>query len=144
MDLPWEERPSDSPLIEAVWRNESTQPGPFISMAESQFELVVTCLRGRSFITARGPTTAASPAYSPADAEFVGIVFRPGVFMPGPPAPLLTQHQDLNLPEATGRSFWLDGSAWEYPDFENADTFVDRLTRLGLLVRDPLVTAVLE
>ena len=68
MDLPWEERPSDSPLVDKIWRNESEQPGPFISMAESQLELVVTSLRGRRFVTVRGPATAASPAFAPGEA----------------------------------------------------------------------------
>src|SRR5690606_30162566 len=45
---------------------------------------------------------------------------------------------------AAGRAFWLHGAAWEFPDFENADTFVERLVRQGLLVSDPLVAAVLR
>ena len=32
----------------------------------------------------------------------------------------------LFLPEATGNSFWLNGSVWELPTFENADTFIAR------------------
>src|SRR5262249_30750084 len=51
---------------------------------------------------------------------------------------------DVTLPGAATRSFWLNGSAWEYPDFDNADTFVDRLVRKGLLVRDPAVAAAVE
>src|SRR5512142_1721174 len=109
MDLPWEERPSDSPLVDNVWRNESEQAGPFISMAESQLELVVTRLRGRRFITLRGQTTTATPAYTPEDADFVGIVFKPGVFLPKTPPSMLMERHDLNLPEAAGNSFWLDG-----------------------------------
>jgi methylphosphotriester-DNA--protein-cysteine methyltransferase len=50
----------------------------------------------------------------------------------------------VNLPGVTGRSFWLQGSAWEYPDFENAETFVTRLLRAGVLARDPAVGAALS
>jgi len=144
MDLLWEERPSESPLVEAVWRNETEQPGPFISMAETQFELVVTIFRGRSFVTVRGPTTTATPAYAPADSRFLGIVFRPGVFLPDLPASIFLERPDLNLPEAASNSFWLNGSAWQYPTYENADTFIDQLVREGLLTSDPLVSSVLE
>jgi methylphosphotriester-DNA--protein-cysteine methyltransferase len=47
------------------------------------------------------------------------------------------------LPEAVGKSFWLKGSAWSFPDYENADTFVDQLMREEVLAYDPLVNAVL-
>lgn len=50
----------------------------------------------------------------------------------------------VNLPEAASKSFWLNGSAWQFPDYENAETFVDRLAREGLLVREPVVDAVLR
>jgi methylphosphotriester-DNA--protein-cysteine methyltransferase len=41
-----------------------------------------------------------------------------------------------HLPAALDQSFWLDPSAWELPSFDNADVFVDRLARQGLLARD--------
>jgi AraC-like DNA-binding protein len=143
MDLICEERPSDSPFVETIWRSRSEHAGPFISMAESQHSLVVTSYKGRRFITLRGPAAKAMPAYTPQDAEFFGIQFKPGAFMPDLPASMLVERQDLNLPEAAADSFWLKGSAWQYPDFENADTFLDWLVRDGLLVRDPVVEAVL-
>ncbi len=144
MDLTCEERPSDSSFVQTVWQSRSDVGGSFISMAESQCSLVVTRYRGRAFLTLRGPSTAATPAFNPPDAEFSGIVFNPGVFMPHLPAGMVSEGHDLGLPEASGDSFWLQGAAWQYPDFENADTFVNRLAQAGLLVRDPIVAAVLQ
>jgi len=143
MDLICEERPSDSPFVETIWRSHSEYAGSFISMAESQQSLVLTRYRGRRFLTLRGPSAKAVPAYNPPDAEFFGIQFKPGVFLPHLPASMVAERHDLSLPEASGDSFWLNSSVWEYPDFENADTFVDWLVRDGLLVRDPIVEAVL-
>jgi hypothetical protein len=48
------------------------------------------------------------------------------------------------LPEASSQSFWLGSSAWQFPNYENADTFVDRLVHRGLLVCDPVVDAALQ
>ena len=48
------------------------------------------------------------------------------------------------LPGAASHSFWLKGSAWQFPDYDNAETFVDRLVRDDVLVRDPVVNAVLQ
>jgi hypothetical protein len=63
--------------------------------------------------------------------------------------PLLQPHDlrnrnDVTLPHATNQSFWLQGSAWEYPSFENAETFVNRLVHAGLVVADRSVEAALH
>lgn len=50
----------------------------------------------------------------------------------------------LNLPEAIRQSFWINGSAWQFPDYANAETFVDKLVREGLLVHEPIVDAALR
>jgi AraC-like DNA-binding protein len=50
----------------------------------------------------------------------------------------------VTLPGASARSFWLNGSAWEYPDFENADVFVAWLVRNGVIARHSSVDAVLR
>jgi AraC-like DNA-binding protein len=144
MDLTCDERPSDSPFVETIWYSQSEQAGPFISMAETQCGLVVTKHRGKAVITARGPAIRATPAYSPGEAEFLGILFKAGVFMPEVPPKTIMNRHELNLPEATSKSFWLNGSAWQFPTYENADTFIDRLVREGLLVCDPVVEDVLK
>ena len=141
MDLTCEERPSHSPLVAAVWRNQTEQPGSFISIAQPLWEMVVTRHNGTTTLTVRGPETRATRAYAPADAEFFGILFKPGAFMPTLPARMVMDRRDLNLPEAGDKSFWLNGRAWKFPDYENADTFVDWLARDGLLVHDPVVDA---
>lgn len=96
-------------------------------------------------LTVRGPETKVTPMdYTSTGAEFLGIDFKLGAFIPHfPPGKLLDQN-DVNLPEAGSQSFWLHGSAWQFPDFENVDTFVNRLIREGLLVHDPVVDAVVQ
>ena len=144
MDLMCDERPSDSPFVDSIWRSYSEHGGAFISMAEIHCGIVVTKYNGRTILTVRGPETRATPAYCPAGAEFIGIQFKAGAFMPDLPAKRVMDRRDVNLPEATSKSFWLNGSAWQFPDFENADTFVDWLVRDDLLVHDPVVDAVVQ
>jgi AraC-like DNA-binding protein len=101
--------------------------------------LVVTRHRGHIFATLRGPETKATVADCPAEGEWLGIRFRLGTFMPRHPAHSLIDRRDQNLPAASRDSFWLDGSQWQFPEFENADTFVARLARNGVIVRDRTV-----
>jgi hypothetical protein len=144
MSLLFDERPSDSPLIEKIWYSRSEAAGKFTSTAEPYSEIVITRYRDRTTLTVRGPETIATPADIPPDAEFFGIVFKLGTFMPNLPAKLLLNRKDVTLPEASRKSFWLNGMAWRFPDFHNTEVFVDRLVRDGLLVHDSLVSDVLR
>src|SRR6516225_1751944 len=56
----------------------------------------------------------------------------------------LRDHKDVTLPGASSSSFWLNGSAWQYPDFENAETFVQRLAKAGVISRDSTIDAALR
>jgi AraC-like DNA-binding protein len=141
--LVFEDRPSDSPYVERVWRSRSTRAGRFLSVAASHCELVITSHRGETRVTLRGPETKVSFAECPADAEWLGIRFALGSFLPSHPARTLLDRNDVELP-ATSRAFWFQGSAWEPPDFENAESFVARLVGAGLLVRDTAVSAALR
>ena len=144
MDFVFQERLSDVPFVERVWRTESHRAGSFISAAASQWEIAVTTYRGKTNLTVRGPATKASPADFPADAEFFGIVFKLGTFMPHLPTIDRLDRNDHTLPEASNKSFWLNSSVWQLPDYDNADTFVKQLVHDDLLARDSVVDAVLQ
>ena len=144
INLPCEERGSDSPFVERVWYSRSDGGGSFISTAASHSEMVVTRYQDRTILTVRGPETRATPAFCPPDTEFCGIVFKAGAFMPTFPASMLMDRRDLNLPLASSQCFWLNGSAWQFPNFENADTFINRLVGDGLLVHDGVIDVALR
>jgi AraC-like DNA-binding protein len=141
--LTFEERLSDSPFIERVWRSRSTSAGWFLSIASTHCEVVVTRCKGEVFLTLRGPEKRATVAQCPSDGEWIGVRLRLGTFMPHLLPCDLIDRRDVTLPTATSRSFWLRGSAWEYPTYANAETFVTRLARQGLIVRNPIVDRML-
>jgi AraC-like DNA-binding protein len=136
----FEERPSDSSFVETIWRTRSESAGSFISRAVSHWEIVVTKQDGKTTLTMRGAETKATTAPCPANAEFFGIQLKLGTFMTHLPMSRLTDCA-ITLPEATSQSFWLNHSAWQFPSYDDADMFVDRLIRDGLLMRDAIVNA---
>lgn len=139
------ERPSESTFVETIWHARCACPGMFISVAATHWEMVVTRYHGNTTLTVRGPETTATPLqYQWVGAEWLGIRFRLGAFMPLLLPQTLRDRRDVNLPEATHTTFWLHGATWEFPTYENADTFVDRLTRENLLACDPIVDTVLQ
>jgi AraC-like DNA-binding protein len=138
-----EARSSRSPLVAQTWQARSEPEGVFISVAATHWEMVVTRQGGQARLTVRGPETRATAVPIPQDAEFFGIEFSAGTFMPDLPPGLLVD-RTLTLPQVSDRSMWLDGSAWGLPGPDDADVFVDRLARAGLLVHDPIVAEALH
>jgi hypothetical protein len=126
---------SDSDFIEKAWRCHSVPEPEFISVATSHWHIVVTAQDGRRQLTLRGPETRATVTAIPADTEFFGIVFKLGTFAPAMPLARLVDRA-VALPAARRNSVWFDGSCWEIPTPDNADVFVDRLVRQGIVVRD--------
>lgn len=141
MFLVFEERLSDSPFVERIWRCHSERAGTFHSIAMNNWEMVVTRLEGKISLTVRGPETKATSVYCPADGEWIAIRFKLDTYMPHLPPSRLVDSA-VTLPEATRHSFWLHGAAWPFPSYDNADTFVERLVRDGLIVREPAIAAV--
>lgn len=99
--------------------------------------------RGAVDLLVVGPWTAAGVITYTEGAELLWIKFKLGAFLPSMPV----SHQldtETVLPGAASQSFWLDGSAWQFPDYDNVETFVDWLAHAEALARDPIVNAVLQ
>ncbi|MBE2271512.1 MAG: helix-turn-helix domain-containing protein [Anaerolinea sp.] len=131
--------------VDLVWHTRTERAGSFTSSAAASWELVFSQFQGETIVAARGPETKATQADFPADAEFFGITFKLGAFMPHLPIKTMLDRQDVILPQAgSRRSFWLNGSAWELPTIENVDVFISRLIRQDILVRDREVESALH
>jgi len=144
MFLVIEERLSELPCVERVWTAHNEQADEFLSVAAATCELVVSRYRDQTFLTVRGPETRMTTIDCPAEGQWLGIRFKLGTFLPQFPPTSLSDRRDVTLPDASTRSFWLNGSAWEYPTFENADSFVARLLENGIVVRDRTVEAIVR
>jgi AraC-like DNA-binding protein len=138
MEFDFEYLATDSPYIHTIWRTQSEHTGTMISQAGYLWEMVFTRLQGKTTVSIRGPETKASLAPVPPAEEFFGIAFQLGVFMPSLPVSKLVDTA-IHVPESPNKTFWLHGAAREIPTYENADVFVDRLVREGLLTQDPIV-----
>ena len=143
MALETEDRASDSPYVARVWRSQSSGVERMTSVATSTWELVFWEQYGRVHAAVGGPETAATAALVPDEAESLGITFSHGTSMPHLPVPRLVD-EHLPCPHVTAKGFVLRGEEWALPDFENAEVFVDRLVREGVLLRDPLVPDAIE
>jgi AraC-like DNA-binding protein len=145
MSIIHEERFSDSPYVETVTRGWTLSNGSTIRPAEVNWHMVFVrdASRGRAHPLVVGAQTMSGVASWGEGAEILWIKFKLGTFMPDLPAKDFLNAEPL-LPGASSQSFWLKSSAWQFPDYENADTFINKLVRDGVLISDPLVNAALK
>lgn len=143
MHIQVEERLSDSPFIERVWRGQTGESGEFTSIATSHWSMVVWEENGQSNIALRGPETVATSAPVPEDSASFGVIFKLGVVMQHLPVPQLVDNH-IDLPKSACQSFWLKNSTWQLPDYDNVDIFVNRLMREDVLSYDPTINNILQ
>lgn len=145
MTIIYEERSSDSPYIETVTRGWTVSDGSTIRPAEISWHMVFVrdASRGRAHPLLVGPLTTAGVVAWGEGAEILWIRFKVGTFMPHLLARDLLD-VETHLPEAAGQSFWLKGSAWQFPDYDNVEMFINRLVREEILLSDPIVNAALQ
>lgn len=143
MSLIFEERLSDSPFIEKVTHGWTVEEGSTIRPAEINWHMIFTKYEGSLHPLLVGPLTSSDVVSWGEGAEIVWIKFKLGVFMPHLPTKTYLDSEKI-LPDASSKSFWLKGSARELPDYENVETFIDRLVRDDELVHDPVVSAALQ
>jgi AraC-like DNA-binding protein len=141
MSLISKERSSDSPYIEKIGHFVAENKYSHTCPAGMLSNMLIVNYLGKMSMTVWGPETKPGLMTYPKDAEFLFIRFKLGIFMPTLP---LKKDTATFLTDAASQSFWLDSRAWQFPDYDNADTFVDWLVREGLLMREPLVDTVLQ
>src|SRR4051812_34288284 len=98
MTFVFDYRPSDSSFVDSIWRARSECAGSSVSVAATHWEMVVTRYRGETTFTVRGPETMATPLpYQWVGAEWLGIEFKVGTFMPHLPPQKVMDRRDANL-----------------------------------------------
>jgi hypothetical protein len=138
-----EGRPSDSPYIKGIWHGHTEGVYTPVCPAAAEWNLFLQRKNGRVRVLFEGPLTRAKSKLETDDTEFCVIRFKAGTFLPFLPIRKFLD-ADAILPGASRDSFWMHGAAWEFPRYEDAESFVSRLVREGTLLHDPVVSAVLR
>ncbi len=143
MGFIYEERLSDSLYVETITRGRTASNGSTIRPAESHWHMVFVRWNGSVHSLVAGPLPTAGVVSYTEGAEILWIKLKLGTFMPHLPVRNLLD-RETTLPNAASQSFWLNGSAWQFPDYDNVETFIDRLVHEDVLVCDPIINAVLQ
>jgi AraC-like DNA-binding protein len=143
MSFSYEDRLADTPFAQTVWHTQSEGDDCYIASADSSWDMLVLGYESRKNLFVTGPNTKATPILYKEGMEKLGIRFKVGTFMAQLPLYTLVNSM-TTLPNATHSSFWLGDVAWQFPNFDDADLFIERLEHHGLITRDPFIEAIVE
>lgn len=143
MSIIFEDRESDSPYIDTISKGRTVGSGSKIRPAECSWHMVFTKVNDRFYPIYVGPLRTSGLVSFTEGVEILWVKFKLGTFMPHLPIRNFLDVETM-LPDASAKSFWLKSSAWEVPTYDNVETFVDRLVRNEILVRDTMVDAALQ
>lgn len=113
------------------------------SVASETWGLVFWEEEGTPRAAVVGPESRTATAPVPWEASFVGVQFTVGTSLRMADMDTLVDG-GITLPDVSSHSFWLDGRRWQTPDADDVEILVDHLVRHGVLVRDPVVTEMLD
>lgn len=143
MAIEFDDRPSESPYIERVWRSRSDAIDRMTSIATAHWTLVAW-RAGRSWrVAVQGPETDATTAPVPTETEFVGIRLSLGTTLERLPIGRLVD-DGAEFTDVSRESVRIFGHPMPLPGYDDAEDLVRRLARAGVVVRDPVVSDVLR
>lgn len=144
MGFTYEEKLSQLPLVDFIWRTQDLAEGVYVASADARWDMIFTrshdgktrsLLCGPAFKTARVP-------YSPGN-KHIDICYKPwAIFTDIPITAML--NVTIALPMPSDDTFVMQGITWKMPIHENVDQFVAEQEKRGLLKADPIIRDVLE
>ncbi|HEX6462564.1 MAG TPA: helix-turn-helix domain-containing protein [Candidatus Saccharimonadales bacterium] len=136
-------RKSDSPYIESLWEGVAQNGGIHLTAADATIDIACLKRRGTTHLFLSGPASKVQVEQFEAGDEVLTIRLRTGVYLPFIAGARLAD-TDTFLPNAGSKHFWLHGSRIAFPNFDNAEIFIEQLAMLGLLSRNISLENALE
>lgn len=122
MAIVFEDRPSDGPLVERVWRSHSDAQQWMTSVASAHWTLVAWRYGPGRRVAVQGPEQGAWSAPVPVDTEFVGIRLALGTRLAQLPTDRLVDDA-VEFPDLFGDSMRLWGRTLPLPHHDDAETW---------------------
>ncbi|MDB5542369.1 MAG: hypothetical protein JWQ89_4096 [Devosia sp.] len=136
-------RPVDSPFVESISSIRFVADGSTLMQPDGCWDIAVIKRGDDRLVLRTGLTTRPVVYEYAAGDELLVISFKPHSFMPLMPGKVM-RDEGVMLEKFGRGGFWVGTDVREIPTFENADVFVERLVRDGIVASNELVASVVE
>lgn len=131
-----------SPYARSVSLTRFATAGEMWVFPDNCWDVVVIRREGGLVVLRTGLTTRPDAVpHQPGD-EILTISFRPSTFMPLMPGEAM-RNEGVMLERFGRRDVWIGRAVREIPTFENAESFVERLARDGIIESNDLVGSII-
>ena len=130
--LLWQERPSDSPIVESIWTCNTPVAISRTVIADPCITISLVKINGHREVVIEGPKTKPHRTLLPAGYTCTGVRLKLGVCLKN----LLTQKltdASFTFPANSESQFQLGGVTLQFPDFTHAEQLIDQLHDLKFL-----------
>jgi AraC-like DNA-binding protein len=131
-ELTWLERTSNSEFVASVWSCSTSAATTRTILADPCISIALVSKGDNMQVVLRGPETKPSREHLASDYACLTIRLQPGVLLRGFPAQRLIG-SSFALSVNAARQFRLEGTRFQFPDFDNAELLIDQLHKLGYL-----------
>lgn len=143
MSFFYEQRPSQSELVEAIWKSTDVSDGVYVAPADGCWDLIFTTRDGQTKVLFSGPTTKPTDVLYQSGNTNVGIRFNPAAFMTVVSAHTMQDRVSV-LPMTLNGMFVFMEYTFAVPTYESADDLVHALKARGLMNQDRVIHDKLE
>lgn len=133
----------DSPFVESISAVRFETTGTTLMQPDGCWDIAIIKRGDDSMVLRTGLTTQPVVYEHEAGDEQLVISFKPHSFMPLMPGDIM-RDEGVMLEKFGRGGFWIGTEVREIPTLENADVFVERLVRDGIVDSNELVASVVE
>lgn len=134
-NLTWRERQSDSDFVASVWTCIAREATTRTVLADPSISLSLVKEAGKTIVILAGPETRPRSKSLAEDYACMTIRLKPGVLLKGFPVQEFV-NKSLTLSVDAGSRFWFDGTPLQFPEFDDAELFINQLQKQGYLSRE--------
>ena len=133
----------NSPFVQSISRTTFSTAGMTLMRPDNCWDFAIIKRGDEVLILRTGLTTRPDSVEHAAGDEILAISFRASTFMPLLPGDAML-NRGLFLEKFGRADMWIGPDVREIPNFDNADVFVERLVRDGIIANNDLVQSVVD
>ena len=143
MSFTYEDKVIDSLFVDKIWHTYATSDGIYTASLDGNWDIIITKMKSGVTVYVNGVGKGAAQVPYTAGTEYLGIAFKPGVFLQDLKGKDIVDSQHV-LTKDNNAYVQIGEHFFEIPTFDTAEDFVSKLIERGVLLVNKVVSSFSE